>query len=311
MTDTTLATSDTADSHHYAQLVHDFVGVLGARWRSRLGEAERRQFIPVTPTEAEQLLEVIDWLSAAVTSGRRSCSLGCDGTAAVQVEHDSRDCFLGMLAHDLQTPLNAIILTATTELRHTPRCSAAARTLRCAERMKRMTADLLDFARARFKPGVPVRPEKFDLAALAGEIVEEVEQSHPGARLRLDVEADVEGEWDRPRMAQALTNLLANAAQHGRPGSAIDVRLAREADGVRIEVVNEGEPILEPEMSSLFEPFSRGRSSRSGTESVGLGLFIVRQIIAAHGGEVLAFNSPEKGTVTFSVVLPLRSAARE
>jgi signal transduction histidine kinase len=298
------------DSHLYAQLVHDFVGLLGARWRSRLTDAEQRQFIPVTPVEAEQLLEVIDWLSAAVTSGRSSCCLSTGGTGA-QMQPDSRDRFIGMLAHDLQSPLNAIIYTASAELRHTPQRGAAARTLRCAERMKRMTSDLLDFARMRFKKGVPVRPERFDLAALARETAEEVEHSHPGACFRLDIEANLDGEWDRPRMAQALTNLMANAAQHGLPGAPIEVRLTRQSDGVRLEVVNQGEPIPEPEMSKLFEPFARGRSSHSGPESIGLGLFIVREIVSAHGGEVLAFNSPEVGTVTFAVLLPLRSAPRD
>jgi signal transduction histidine kinase len=90
----------------------------------------------------------------------------------------------------------------------------------------------------------------------------------------------------------------------------VDVRLVRQADGVRIEVVNPSDPIPEPDMRRIFEPFARGATSRSGPDSVGLGLFIVSEIVTAHGGDVAAFNSPEGGTVTFAVRLPLRSAAR-
>jgi signal transduction histidine kinase len=87
---------------------------------------------------------------------------------------------------------------------------------------------------------------------------------------------------------------------------------------VEIEVVNQGDPIPDCDMARLFEPFERGHSSRARPESVGLGLFIVREIVVAHGGEVVAFNSPggdddangHAATVTFSVSVPLRSAPR-
>lgn len=85
----------------------------------------------------------------------------------------------------------------------------------------------------------------------------------------------------------------------------------RQPDAVRIEVANEGDPIPEHEMPRLFEPFARGPSSRSRPESVGLGLFIVSEIVAARGGDVRVFNAPEAGTVTLAVRLPLRSEARE
>jgi signal transduction histidine kinase len=221
---------------------------------------------------------------------------------------------LGMLAHDLQAPLAAIILTATAELRHAgdaDRHNAAARVLRCAQRMKRMTVDLLDFARERYGGRLPLHPEKVDLAGLAREAVTEVEESLPGCDVRLEAEGDMLGEWDPARMAQVLVNLLCNAVHHGEPGAPVDIRLARQQDSVRIEVVNQGKLIPESEMPRLFQPFARGESSRSRPGSVGLGLFIVSLIVTAHGGEVQAFNSPDAGTVTFSVRLPLRGAARE
>jgi signal transduction histidine kinase len=220
---------------------------------------------------------------------------------------------LGMLAHDLQTPLTAILFTAD-ELRRTEDTSqrrAAERVMSCAQRMKRMTADLLDLAVARVGGGLPVRPERVDLAELAAHAVMEVEHSHPGSRVRLETDGGARGEWDPTRMTQVLVNLVGNAVQHGARGTPVDVRLKLQPDAVRVDVVNRGGPIPASELPRLFEPFARGPSSRSRQESVGLGLFIVSEIVRAHGGEVLALNSPEAGTVTVSVRLPLRSAARE
>jgi signal transduction histidine kinase len=309
-THTLVSASDTVDSHHFAQLVRDFIGLLGVRWRARLRSADGAEFIPVHPAEAEKLLEIIDWLADAVTSTRRSCKAPPPSGGA-PVEGDSRDLFIGMLAHDLRTPLNAIILTAGTEVRRAegPQRCAAARVLRCAERMRRMIADLLDFARVQLGTGIPVRPQRFSLAALAEEIIEEVQESRPGARVCLDCREEVIGEWDRDRLAQVLSNLVANAVGHGVLEGEIAVRLTRRDEVAWIEVVNRGEPIPECDMKRLFEPFERAQSSRSRPESIGLGLFIVREIVAAHGGRVTASNSAESGTVTFSVALPLYARA--
>lgn len=225
----------------------------------------------------------------------------------------TQDRFLAILAHDLQTPLTAIILTAA-ELASTGDARqrrAAGRVLRCAERMKTMSMDLLDYARARFGGGLPVHPKSVDLAELTRSAVREVETSHPGSQVRVEAEGDLRGEWDSARMAQVLVNVVGNAVQHGPRGAPVQIRLLRQPEAVRIEVANQGEPIPEDEMPRLFEPFARGPSSRSRPESVGLGLFIVSEIVAAHGGEVRVFNSPEAGTVTLAVRLPLRSEARD
>jgi signal transduction histidine kinase len=226
----------------------------------------------------------------------------------------TQDRLLAMIAHDLQTPLAAVIITAA-ELSRTGDAyqrRAAERVLSCAERMKRMTVDLLDYGCARCSGGLPVRPERVDLAELARDAGWEVEASHPGSHVCLEVEGDVRGEWDPTRMAQVLVNLARNAVEHGaRGGGPVEIRLVRQPDWVRIEVVNQGEPIPEDEMPRLFEPFASGPCSRSRRESVGLGLFIVSEIVAAHGGDVRAFNSPEAGTVTFAVRLPLPGVAPE
>jgi signal transduction histidine kinase len=231
------------------------------------------------------------------------------------VDWQSPDRFLAMLGHELQTPLTAILLTAASELMRaggdTRRRAAAERVLSSARRMKRITEDLLDFARARRVGGLPVHPTRVDLAELAAGAAREVEDCDPGVHVRVEALGDVRGEWDSGRMMQVLVNLMQNAVQHGECGPPVDVRLVRQPDAVQIEVVNHGEPIPESEVPGLFEPFARGPSSCCRRVSVGLGLYIVSEIVAAHGGEVAAFNSPEAGTVTFGVWLPLRSAVRE
>lgn len=226
----------------------------------------------------------------------------------------ARDHILGMLAHELRTPLTAIILTATAELKQASDArqrDRAARILRCAERMRRMTTDLLDFACARVGHGLSLRPQWVDVARLAEEAVTEVEESHPGTHVRVEAHGDTHGEWDPARMQQVLVNLLCTAVQRGRRGAPVALTLVRHPDSLRIEVVNHCDPIPEHDIPTLFEPFADGRSARPHPESVGLGLFIVAEIVGAHGGEVMAFNSPQAGTVTFAVQLPLRSKARE
>jgi signal transduction histidine kinase len=308
---------ESGDALHFLQLVRDYVELLDAQWRSRLSEAADAEFIRVTPAEAQNLLKVIDWLAAAVarkhTSRKEHLELVEHDAPLPSDEADPRDRFIAMLAHDLRTPLNAIALTAAAELRCAEgkdrRC--AARVLGCAERMKRMIADLLDFAQARVGPGLPVRPERFDLRILLGEIVREIEDGHPGASVLLEGAAEILGAWDRGRIAQALSNLVSNAVHHRQPPQTpVHVRLSRQGDGVVIAVVNRSDPIPDSEIPRLFEPFERGPSSRCTRGSVGLGLFIVREIVVAHGGEVRAYNSPDEGTVTFCVALPLHCTPR-
>jgi signal transduction histidine kinase len=297
------------------QLVHDYVRILDAQWRSRISEAADAGFIRVTPAEAQKLLKVIDWLAAAVAARKQtSCTRHLEGGAPLpNDEADPRDRFIAMLAHDLRTPLNAITLTAAAELRSAGANEhrGAARVLGCAERMRRMIADLLDFAQVRMGPGLPVRPERFDLRNLLGEVVREVEVSHPGACVLLEGAVKILCTWDRGRMGQALSNLVSNGVHHRQPPQTpVQVRLSRQGDDVAIAVINRSDPIPDSEIPRLFEPFERRPSSRCTRGSVGLGLFIVREIVVAHGGQVRAYNSLEQGTVTFCVTLPLHCTPR-
>jgi signal transduction histidine kinase len=174
-----------------------------------------------------------------------------------------------------------------------------------AERMRRMISDLLDFARGRLGGGIPLMPRAMDLGALCQEVVEELEISRPGREVELVLDGDLRGGWDADRLSQLLINLGRNALDYSPEDTRVRFSVHDEGAHLRLEVHNEGPPIPPERLGLLFEPFRRfaeheGRSSSSG---LGLGLYIVEQIVRAHGGEVGVRSTREEGT-TFTVRLP-------
>ena len=126
-------------------------------------------------------------------------------------------------------------------------------------------------------------------------------------RRKGDSDLDTKGLWDRERLAQVVTNLIGNAIQHGRLDGSIDVRLRDEGDAVCLLVHNDGSPIPADLLPSIFDPFRRGRRrATQKAEGLGLGLFIVREMVRAHSGEISVQSTEAEGT-TFTVKLPRRS----
>lgn len=217
---------------------------------------------------------------------------------------------IAIVSHDLRNPLNAILLGASAVLARddiedrTARSVGRIRT--SAERAVRMIQDLLDFTRARVGSGIPVSPRRIDLGALVHQVVEEVEVSHPDRQIRVQVAGPAEGEWDADRLAQVVTNLVVNAVSYSPPSSSVTVSIRGAAHAVELEVQNEGTPIPPEARERLFEPYRRGDAGdRQG--SLGLGLFIARELVRAHGGDVEVRSSAEDGT-RFVVHLPRRRA---
>ncbi len=200
-----------------------------------------------------------------------------------------RERFIGILGHDLRSPLTAIVASAGLLLRHRdssdPILGAAARINNSAERMGRMIGDLLDFTQARLGGGLAVQRRHCDLAQVAAAVVDEVSAANPGRTIRVETDGEVAGSFDPDRTAQLLSNLLANAVAYAPPDDRISVRLTGFDEAVEIAVENGGEPIPESERASLFDPFRRGRTSQA-SRGLGLGLFIVQQIARAHDGDV-------------------------
>jgi PAS domain S-box-containing protein len=228
---------------------------------------------------------------------------------ALQSEARFRDQLIAIVGHDLRTPLSGVLMGARLlQARRTvapPDRSAVDRIIRQAERMSRMVHDLLDYSRVRVGQRITVVRAPCDLAAVAADVAAGMTVSHPKRAVRLVVDGDLRGEWDTDRLAQVLSNLIGNALAHGDPDSPVTVRVEPHAEEVLVSVHNQGTPIPPDAIGHLFEPFWRGgtRPDKRTSGGLGLGLFIVQEIVRAHGGNLGVRSSRTEGT-TFSVALP-------
>ena len=219
-----------------------------------------------------------------------------------------RDQFIGILSHDLRSPLGAITagaaLLAASANDDKRQARVAGRILNSAQRMARMIGDLLDLTRSRLGGAIPLKPVPTDLQRLCEEVLLEVQAGQPDAVVHFTSRGNVTGVWDTDRLAQVVSNLLGNAIQHGG-GGPVTLETQDTGESVTLSVHNGGDPIPLAAQASIFEPLARGGSDT--TQNIGLGLFIARAIVTAHGGEIRVSSARDSGT-TFEVALP-RSAA--
>jgi PAS domain S-box-containing protein len=215
-----------------------------------------------------------------------------------------RERLMGIVSHDLRSPLASISMTAQAMLiSDVPRArSSAMRIKRAADRMTRMVSDLLDFTRISAGGALPVDRRPMDLRVPVQEAIEGIDVSHPG-RVRLAVpDHAVEGTWDADRIEQVVTNLVTNAIHYGAADAPIHVQVRDQADGISLSVNNQGPVILAEEVPTLFDPFQQGRTvARSG--GLGLGLHIVAEVVKAHDGAIDVTSNAKEGT-TFTVRFP-------
>src|SRR5216683_6972528 len=216
-----------------------------------------------------------------------------------------RDRFLGILGHDLRNPINAISvgagLLAMQALNETQQ-GTVTRILRSTQRLDRMVTDILDFARGRLGSPMPLRLGQANLAALVHEVIDEVRSTHEGVEIQFDSDGDLSGSWDAERIKQMASNLLMNAVQHGS-GDEVTVTAMGEQDSVLLEVHNDGPPIAKEMIVTIFDPLTQGGDPDRGRTGLGLGLFIVKEIVSAHRGTITV-NSTQDGGTIFSVRLP-------
>jgi signal transduction histidine kinase len=218
-----------------------------------------------------------------------------------------REQFIAVLGHDLRNPLSAI--SATAELlslrgNEPDLVSIGQRLKTTTSRMARLIDDVMDFARGRLGSGIGVSIDAVDdLAAALRVVVAEMRMANPERILADDIALDLPVRCDRARVQQLLSNLLGNAMTHGAPDFPVRVWAHVEQAELVLSVTNGGNAIAPDTLSKVFEPYWRPPTSKPGG-GLGLGLYICRQIVLAHGGTLEVSSSVEEGTC-FVARLPI------
>lgn len=223
---------------------------------------------------------------------------------------ESKELITSMLSHDLRGPLQAITLSAELTL-HMGRSDARQtmltnKILESADRMSGLIANLLDVTRARFGARLPIVSAVMNMGFVARQIVDEVRIVNPSRPIELTMSGILTGEWDKARIGQVFSNLLNNAVQYGFQGSPVCVDIKGDATAVTLSVSNDGLPIPAAKIGLIFDPLTRVLQNEEGalpSANLGLGLYITREIVVAHGGTIDVASSDTEGT-TFTARFP-------
>ena len=265
----------------------------------RLWAAEARAGAPADVEDLARFNESIDQALAESVAGY-----------SAKID-ESRDTFLAVLGHDLRGPLatlrNCVQLQGSAGQTPEARDRVQHMASRSIASMDEMITDLLEYTKTRLGRGMDVSPQPERLDALCEEIVEEARAAHPRARFEYEGCGELVADLDRARIRQVLINLLNNAVQHGDTSSPIVLAVADEGDTVRLVVRNDGAPIPPDALQVIFNPLVQVAKSSSEpherpSTSLGLGLFIAREIVLAHGGTI-EVSSTEASTA-FTICLP-------
>src|SRR6185437_5331184 len=201
-----------------------------------------------------------------------------------------------------RNPLQTIQMTASylTALNAGAKVTeAAGRLINSGRHMQALLDDLLDYNRTTLGLGINITPGDVDLSQLFASELDQLRAAHPGRKLDLDVQGDTRGNWDSQRLQQLLGNLVRNAIKYGTPDTPVYVGLNGDAADVVLEVRNSGPAIDPSDLDQIFDPLKRGsdNENKPNTEgSLGLGLYIAREIAKGHGGSIEA-RSDETETV--------------
>jgi signal transduction histidine kinase len=279
--------------------------------------------VQITPPEGDTLHLLVSQEPLRDAAG---ATVGLIGAATVITEQKRaqeelsrtlafREQLMGILGHDLRNPLSAVRVLASLLSRREDLPASVRQSIsdieRAGQRMLEMIGTLLDFTESRFTERLPIAPEPTDIHETCRSVVEELLAAERDRAIELELRGDGRGVWDPARMAQVVSNLVANALKHGSVNAPVRVSVGGDDDEVVLKVANQG-PAIPPELVAvLFEPFCRGPGPRDGSRArgLGLGLYIARQIVNAHGGDIGVESTAAQGT-TFTVTLPRAGAAQ-
>lgn len=223
----------------------------------------------------------------------------------------TREQFLAILGHELRNPLASIVVGATlltkSDSMDVKEVGVATRVLNSAARMNRIVGDLVDLTRTRLGSGIPIAPKPMDLLPVCQQVVAELEGIHPDCRLQFESQGDLHGEWDSDRLTQVISNLVANAMQYGCEDGPVTVVAQAHGEEVVVRVHNEGPPVSEGSLKKIFDPLVRQPTQNSDKHptGLGLGLYIAREVVTAHGGTIAVASTRKEGT-TFTMEIPRR-----
>jgi signal transduction histidine kinase len=223
--------------------------------------------------------------------------------------------FVGTLVHDFRNPLAAVHNSAQALLARRKlddeQASLVSQIETSASLVNRLVSDLIDAVRIRLLEDLPIAPAPMDIGTAVQEAAKEAQAAHPDRRISIETSGDLEGDWDRARVGQVLSNLIGNAVLHGSRTFAIDVAAKGAGREVVLSVHTEG-AISPDAIATVFDPVPRGEDENpiqgeNEKARLDLGLFIAKGIVAAHGGKITVTSSKEEGT-TFAAHLPRKKS---
>ncbi len=225
----------------------------------------------------------------------------------------SQNMFLAILGHDLRNPLGTVVIGSNFIMEAVdipPKyILVATRMFNSAKRMSRLVNDLIDFTRTHLGPGIPIRTKSGDLVKVCKDVVNEMRTFHSEMQIDIHAPPRLEAQFDDNRIAQMLSNLVGNAIQYGAPDLPVSIDLRYDDSNAFISINNHGATIAPDKRNSIFDPMvciaSAVQSDASDRTSLGIGLFISREIAQAHGGSIGVESNAVDGT-TFTVTLPLQ-----
>jgi signal transduction histidine kinase len=281
-----------AQEHGVARAVDRFSLVeLVAEYRA-LRSSVLRMWMDAAPPTRESVAQILRFSEALDQILAESVSTFTD-----RLDSEA-NLFTASVGHDLGNPVNTVMMSArrlmiSDNLSGSER-AAVERIERASDRLSGLLSDLRDFTRTRLGGLVSVHREACNMADLVRNVVEELEAVHADRRVAVECRGNLMVDVDRKRVSQLLSNLIANALQHGAKTSVVDVSTVGAPDGVTIDVHNDG-PVIEPaRMKRLFDPCNR--EAQGDDTHLGLGLYIARQIAVAHGGDISVQSSSDAGT---------------